>query len=71
VQTGVPGSDRVTQRVTPTKQRQPVSSKNGNTLGPDTNAIDDLTFLTEDGDEVSPADWYGERVLLVFLRWLG
>jgi hypothetical protein len=38
---------------------------------PDTNAIDDLTFLTEDGDEVSPADWYGERVLLVFLRWLG
>jgi hypothetical protein len=40
-------------------------------LGPDTHHMNDLTFLTEEGDEVSPADWRGERVLLVFLRWLG
>jgi hypothetical protein len=30
-----------------------------------------LTFLTEDGDEITTEDWRGERVLLVFLRWLG
>lgn len=35
------------------------------------NDIDHLTFLTEDGDEVTLAEWRGELVLLVFLRWLG
>lgn len=30
-----------------------------------------LRFLTEDGVEVSPSDWRGQPVLLVFLRWLG
>jgi hypothetical protein len=38
---------------------------------PDTNYSNDLTFLTEDGIETTSADWRGERVLLVFLRWLG
>lgn len=38
---------------------------------PDSINKNDLTFLTEDGDEVSLADCRGERVLLVFLRWLG
>lgn len=33
--------------------------------------IDNLAFLTEDNAEVTPVDWQGERVLLVFLRWLG
>lgn len=30
-----------------------------------------LTFLDEDGSEVMLEDWRGDRVLLVFMRWLG
>lgn len=30
-----------------------------------------LRFVTEDGDDVSPGDWHGSPVILVFLRWLG
>jgi peroxiredoxin len=30
-----------------------------------------LTFLDEDGNEVTLEDWRGDRVLLVFMRWLG
>ena len=34
-------------------------------------ATAELRFLTEDGSEVTPAEWRGVPVLLVFLRWLG
>lgn len=37
----------------------------------DQTIVTGLRFLSEDGDEVSPADWRGTPVLLVFLRWLG
>lgn len=33
--------------------------------------IANMRFLTEGGDEISPAGWHGSPVLLVFLRWLG
>ncbi len=33
--------------------------------------LSSLRFVTEDGDEVSPGDWHGSPVILVFLRWLG
>jgi hypothetical protein len=34
-------------------------------------SIDNLTFLTEDSSEITPADWHGDWVLLIFMRWLG
>ncbi len=30
-----------------------------------------LTFINDDGTETTAADWRGEIVLLVFMRWLG
>ena len=34
-------------------------------------SIDQLIFATIEGEEITPEEWRGETVLLVFLRWLG
>jgi uncharacterized protein YnzC (UPF0291/DUF896 family) len=38
---------------------------------PGRETIDNLEFIDEQGATVTPVDWRGERVLLVFMRWLG